>query len=88
MGDGADPHGFACAGGEVTCYYKHRHLRAAFCNIPHTAKDASSVSTKVGRCVARLFSQLLLVLLDVDGGSRLKTFRNADVHNWRQRHAV
>lgn len=53
MGDGADPHGFACAGGEVTCYYKHRHLRAAFCNIPHTAKDASSVSTKVGRWVAR-----------------------------------
>jgi cell cycle checkpoint protein len=47
LGDGDDPHGFACVGREVKCYYKHKHLRAAFSNIPAAAKDGSNVSTKV-----------------------------------------
>lgn len=47
LGDGDDPHGFACTGREVKCYYKHKHLRAAFSNIPAAAKDGSNVSTKV-----------------------------------------
>ena len=50
LGDGDDPHGFACAGSEVNSYYKHKHLRAAFSNIPAAAKDSSTVSTKVGMC--------------------------------------
>ena len=49
LGDGDDPHGFACVGREVTCYYKHKHLRAAFSNIPAAAKDGSNVSTKVSK---------------------------------------
>ena len=49
LGDGDDPHGFACVGREVKCYYKHKHLRAAFSNIPAAAKDGSNVSTKVSR---------------------------------------
>lgn len=68
LGDGDDPHGFACAGGKVNCYYKHKHLRAAFSNIPHAAKDASNVSTKVGerkgRCITmHALSYNLLQLL-------------------------
>jgi hypothetical protein len=59
LGDGDDPHGFACAGSEVNCYYKHKHLRAAFSNIPAAAKDGSNVSTKVGICRSGVFGQTL-----------------------------
>lgn len=45
--DGEVLHGFSCDAEEVTCSFKHKHLRAAFCNLPHNQKDASNVSTKV-----------------------------------------
>jgi hypothetical protein len=75
LGDGDDPHGFACAGGEVSCYYKHKHLRAAFSNIPAAAKDGSSVSTKVGRCTGRC-NQRVAVQATSMAGQRQRSWKS------------
>ena len=42
--DQVDP--FRCAEPELHAAYKHRHLRAAFCNVQHQ-KDQPAVTTKV-----------------------------------------
>ncbi len=41
--DQVDP--FQCADRELQAAYKHRHLRAAFCNVQHP-KNQAAVTTK------------------------------------------